>query len=155
MAKRDGVRVEAGRACITLPYTKTVRQPVFRWIWARSEATQFCPVKAVSVLLQTGQHLNTGGIPLVLHPLTLKPLSSAVFIAEMRRWLQQVPGLQAARFSGISFRKGCLQELARGGVSRQDIAVQATHASLASQRHYITLDKGVQQLNAAHLAVLF
>ena len=66
-----------------------------------------------------------------------------------------MPGLQSARFSGVSFRKGCLQELARGGVSRQDIAVQATHASTSSQRHYITLDEGVQQVNAAHLAVLF
>ena len=94
-------------------------------------------------------------MPLVLHPGTGKPLTSAAFVAEIRRWMQQVPGLEAARYSGVSFRKGTLQELARAGVSRPHIALRATHSSEHSQQHYITLDEGVQQVNSIHLAALF
>ena len=69
--------------------------------------------------------------------------------------MQLVPGLDAARYSGVSFRKGTLQELARAGVSRPNIALHATHSNEQSQQHYITLDEGVQQVNAVHLAALF
>ena len=156
VVKHDGVDIAAGgdKAVVTLPYTKTIRQPVHRFVFA-AEAEQFCPMQALfSLTLAHGAHQG-GGMPLVLRPDTGKPLTSAAFVAEMRRWMQLVPGLDGSRYSGVSFRKGTLQELARAGVSRPDIALHATHSSQQSQKHYITLDEGVQQVNAVHLAALF
>ena len=156
VVKYDGVDIldEGDRALVTLPYTKTVRQPVHRFVFAAGEE-QFCPLQALFSLTLAHGDQQQGGVPLVLHPGTGKPLTSAVFVAEVRRWMQLVPGLDGSRYSGVSFRKGTLQELARAGVSRPDIALQATHSNMQSQQHYITLDEGVQQVNAVHLAALF
>ena len=71
---------------------------------------------------------------------------------EVHSWMLQVPGLDVQRFSGVSFRKGCLQELHRAGQSRIQIATQAAHRSIQSQRWYISLDSRVQQQNAHVLA---
>lgn len=142
------------RAIVTLPYTKTVREPVHRFVFAAA-TEQFCPLQALNSLTLAHAAQQGGDMPLVMNPCTGKPLTSAVFVAELRRWMHAIQGMEGSRYSGVSFRKGTLQELARAGVSRPNIALHATHSSMQSQKHYITLDEGVQQANAMHLADLF
>ena len=156
VVKVQGMEVLGGgeRGSVWIPLTKTIRHPICRCIWAAPNV-MFCPVEAVSALTSQHGELNKGEVPLALNPKTRKPLCRAAFMGEVRRWMSKVDGLDASRYSGVSFRKGCLQELARAGVSSPDIAAQATHSDEQSQRHYISLDEKVQQLNAGHLTKLF
>ena len=159
VAKRAGIKAvltagQCSEAVLTLPYTKTQNEELERVVPSAgaSVAAHMCPLRCLQLAVQDAPHLPAQSTVIFLHPETQTPLTRPVFMREVHSWMLQVPGLDVQRFSGVSFRKGCLQELHRAGQSRIQVATQAAHRSIQSQRWYISMDSRVQQQNAHVLA---
>ena len=142
-------------ASLWLPYTKTKRFPVERWLTKHHGEQQFCPIHCLCMLFCVNRTADREITPLALHPTTNSPITRQQHSKQLKVWLNEVPGVDKNSFSAVSLRKGALQELAALGASKLHIAQQATHDSLHSQQHYITVNEDVQQHNAVALCNLF
>ena len=108
----------------------------------RQRQLPFCPVDLLSRHLRTAYRGRPGDF--VFSGATGAALSRATFTANLRRRLAvAAPMLPAPvdlrRFSGVSFRKGCLSTLGALGLPSHRLADHADHSSVESSRIY-TLD---------------
>ena len=142
------------KAKVVLPSTKTCNYPQVMWVEADAGGVaELCPVACLAWLLQAGD----GGYssPLV----TVAAMGSgaslvwirASFVKELRSRLSLL-GVDASKYSGISFRKGCLTELTLGGASPLAVAKQGTHRSLNSQQAYVQVDEVFLRKNTCTLS---
>ena len=108
----------------------------------RQRQLPFCPVDLLSRHMRTAYRGRPGDF--VFSGATGAALSRATFTANLRRRLAvAAPMLPAPvdlrRFSGVSFRKGCLSTLGALGLPSHRLADHADHSSVESSRIY-TLD---------------
>jgi len=108
----------------------------------RQRQLPFCPVDLLSRHMRTAYRGQAGGF--VFSGVNGAALSRATFTAELRRRLAAAAPMlptpvDLRRFSGVSFRKGCLSTLGALGLPSHRLADHADHSSVESSRVY-TLD---------------
>jgi hypothetical protein len=141
------------KAKVVLPSTKTCRYPQEVWVEADAAGgSSCCPVTCLAWLLQSG--VGGPNSPLVTKAAmgdgAAMVWTRSSFVQELKERLQAI-GVDANRYSGISFRKGCLTELTLGGASPLAVAKQGTHKDINSQQSYLEVDEVFMRRNACTL----
>lgn len=125
----------------------------------RQDALPFCPV----ALLQAHYMLAWRGRPadFLFSSAAGRPLLRTAFTATLHRRLAEsayrLPGaaLDLSKYSGVSFRKGCLSTLGALNVPAHRLADHADHADVASSRIYTVDTVGERAANSVLIASAF